>query len=119
MNETNKFNWSEWNKKVKQKKLTDTLKYTYELFLENQDLKKIAKSREFKLETIERQIIELITMGFIHINNVVKKEIQEQIQKQLNKTSSLKQIKQKLPDEITYFEIKSYIASINLNPPEI
>ena len=117
MNPSSNKGWASWNSKTKEKKLTPTLAYTLQLFLQNKTIPQIAKEREFAIETVERQIIDLITKSFITPEKVISSSRYNQIRSVITKENinSLKSIKELLPEEITWFEIKCAIASINAN----
>lgn len=113
--------WMKWNHSKKRKKLTDTLEITNNLFFEKLTIPQIAKKRHFKLQTVEYQIIELITLGYIYLGDVVDDELAHQILDTFEHEvpESLIQIKEKLPENITYFQIKCVLASINNQPDSI
>jgi len=113
--------WMKWNQTKKQKRLTLTLKETKKLFFQNFSIKEIAKLRKLKLQTIEYQIIELITLGYIFLGDLVEDEIAHQILETFEEDvpESLKEIKNQLPEEINYFQIKCVLASINNQPDSI
>ena len=110
--------WLEWNYEKKKKKLTETLELTLNLYNAGNSISNIAKKREFKIQTVEYQIIELITLGFISIDNVVVSSKQEKILEVIGPDvpKSLKLIKESLPENFTYFEIKCVLAELNRNP---
>ena len=104
--------WLEWNKEIKKKPLTQTLQETLLLFQNNYNIEQIAKKRNYKEETIERQLIELITLSYINITDITTKP-KESILK--SKHLTLKEIKQNNPN-YSYFEIKAILASYNAQP---
>lgn len=108
--------WSSWNQKLKEKKLTSTVKETLDLFLKGKTILEICSLRKLKQDTIERQIIELITKSFIQIEDVISNhlEILESIEKIGTKLSD---IKENVPSA-SWFEIKCTIASLNAKPFE-
>lgn len=110
-----KKNWIDWNLKAKEKALTQTLNETLQLFLQKKSPEEISKIRDYKLDTIQRQIIELITMSFINIEDVVEKNRFKKIENLIEKKQIIKlsEIKENLSEDISYFEIKATIASIN------
>lgn len=113
--------WKVWNLEAKKKKLTSTLQETLELFLSKKTLKEIEKQRGFKEETIQIQIIELITKSLIDINDVISRKHKEEIDYfiEKNKNSKLSEIKAGIDDKITYFEIKCVIAHLNSLPQKV
>lgn len=114
MVDINNSSWIQWVKEFKKKKLTETLEVTLNLFKEGLDINHIAKRREYKEPTVEKQIIELIAKGFIHIEDVLSKEKIDHISKVLDdeNISSLTMLKEILGEDYSYFEIKSYLASL-------
>ncbi|MDA3855953.1 MAG: helix-turn-helix domain-containing protein [Candidatus Woesearchaeota archaeon] len=107
--------WSKWNLETKKKKLTPTLQETLELFFNKNSISQIAKKRGFEEESIERQIIDLITQSYINIDDIleenIKKEISDIIEK--NKDLKLSEIKEAANEKITFFQIKCFIAHLN------
>jgi len=118
---TNKSSWMKWNNDAKKRKLTPSFETTYKLFLKGNDVKQIAKIREVKEETIQIQTIDLIAKALINIDDVVNKDRQEYINSKItNKNiSSLKEIKEQVGDDYSYFEIKCILAHLNLEPKRI
>lgn len=106
--------WSNWNQEIKEKKLSSTTKETYSLFLKGKTIQEICKLREYKQDTIERQIIELITKSYINVKDVISNssEILEVIEKQ---GTGLSDVKSEI-NSASWFEIKCTIASINAKP---
>ena len=107
-----------WNHTKKFKNLTPTLQTTLKLFFEHLTVEEIAKHRHFKLQTVEYQIIELITLGFIYLGDLIDDELSHKILETFDEEvpDSLRKIKNKLPNEISYFQIKCVLASINNQP---
>lgn len=116
-----KSSWIDWISKIKRKKLTLTLEKTLNLFESNKTIKQIAKIREFKIETIEKQIIELISMGFIFVIDVIGKDKFETIHNLINETQiySISKLKEMLGEDYSYFEIKCVLAYISLFEVEV
>lgn len=107
--------WINWNKEFKQKKLTDTLKITYDLFKEGKLIQEIMKLRGHKQDSIERQIVELITLSKINVDDVIGIEKRKLIFKNITKENceKLSEIKEKLQNDASWFEIKCVLAHIN------
>ena len=104
-------NWSNWNLEFKNKELTSTLKETLNLFLNGKTIKEITQIRDYKQDTIERQIIKLITKSFININQVINNK--KNIIKAIDEVGlNLSNIKSQIP-EASWFEIKCTIAYLN------
>lgn len=105
--------WLEWNREAKKKRLTKTLEETLNLFLKKNSIEQISKIRDMKIESVERQIIDLITMSFIDIQDIVEQQKKEAILEHRDK--QLKEINQIVPNT-TWFEIKATLASLNAQP---
>ncbi len=115
--ENRSIGWINWNKNFKNKKLTTTLQITYDLFQEGKKISEIMKIRQFKQDSVERQIIELITLGLIDVDKVIGIEKRKLIFNNITKKNItiLSEIKLGLPENISWFEIKCVIAHINSN----
>ena len=107
--------WINWNKEFKQKELTETLKITYDLFKKGNSIQEIMKLRGHKQDSIERQIIELITLSRINVDDVIGIEKRKLIFKNITKENceKLSEIKEKLQNDASWFEIKCVLAHIN------
>jgi len=110
--------WINWNSKIKEKKLTPTLKNTYDLFIKGYKIPEISLKRNFKEETTQKQIIELIKKSMINIDDVIEKKKRKEILKIIEEKIiyKLSEIKSLLPTEISWFEIKCILAYINSFP---
>lgn len=110
--------WVNWNREFKKKGLTPTLENTYNLFKEGNSIITVAKKRGFKQESIERQIVELITMEMIDVNDVLEKAKLKKIISVIDadNINNLSKIKEKLSDNESWFEIKCTLAYINSIP---
>lgn len=96
-------------------KSKDTKEITFELFQSGSSLEEIAKKRNYALSTIEGHLAPYIASGEIKIDKLVSKEKQKLIKKALkdfDKASGMKMVKEKLPDTVTYSEIKWVMATI-------
>lgn len=113
--DTSKSGWAKWNKKTKEKRLSETVAYTLQLFKNGFSTKQIMAERDFKQDSVERQLIELITKNCIEISEIIDEETHKQILDVLKgkDLSTLKPIKEELGEEISWFQIKCVIASIN------
>ncbi len=107
--------WKNWNSNFKRKKPTATLSITLELFNYGKNIEDIMRIRQFKRDSVERQIIELITMGHIFVDDVIGTEKREKIQESINEENidKLSDIKEIVGEDFSYFEIKCTIAHIN------
>ena len=92
---------------------TDTKTLTYNLYKEGKSVAEIAKKRNFAIVTIEGHLAWFIGNGDIDINKMVSLEKQLLIKAALKiyGTSSHKSLKDNLPDNITYGEIKMVLAT--------
>ena len=91
----------------------DTKRLTYELYKKGLSLEEISKQRNFALTTIEGHLIPFIASGEIKIDQLISKEKQKKIKKALkgfDKSGGIKMIKDKLPDSITYSDIRWMMA---------
>lgn len=117
---TKKFsqNWLDWNYEKKKKKLTETLELTLTLFKKGDSIEEIAKKRNYKLETVEYQIIELIAMSFVNISNILNQNAIDEIENTIEtkKPKNLKDLREELNDKYNYFELKCYLAYLNQMP---
>jgi ATP-dependent DNA helicase RecQ len=88
-------------------------KLTFKLFRENKSIKDIAAAREMSTATIENHIIRSYEEGMetdwtIFFTDEEEYMIEEAVRKVGEKP--LKPIKEELPEEISYFQIKGYLA---------
>jgi ATP-dependent DNA helicase RecQ len=86
---------------------------TYELFQEGNSIEEIASNRGFSVQTIEDHLIKCHSEGYeINWNELISKEYQSIIIQAINDlgASKLKPIKDALPEEVSYFQIKAVIA---------
>ncbi|MDD2495878.1 MAG: DNA helicase RecQ [Tissierellia bacterium] len=96
------------NKTDKVKK-EDTRTISYNLYNEGKNLKEIADIRGFSIVTIEEHLLQCAKLGFdINFDDFIEPEHEKLILEAFNKIGSdkLKPIKEALPHEITYTEIK-------------
>ncbi|WP_226674916.1 DNA helicase RecQ [Rossellomorea aquimaris] len=98
---------------------TDTASYliSYALFKEQKGIKDIAKERGMSTATIENHIIRTYEEGMMDDWGVLFTEEEEiLIEKAVSKvgTGLLKPIKEELPKEISYFQIKGYLVKAGL-----
>jgi len=109
--------WINWNSDLKKKKVSETLEITLNLFLAKKTINEIANIRKFKIESVERQIIELITKSKINVDDVIGKKKREMIFSNINydNITKLSEIKANLGENANWFEIKCVLAHINSN----
>ena len=99
---------------------TSTQEQTFALYKQGLKLNEIAKQRGFALSTIEGHLTPFIERGEISINELINSERQQVILKALenfNPESGLNPIKNILPADISYAEIKYVLADKQKNSP--
>lgn len=114
-NISKKTSWIDYKSKIKEKKLSETLKETLYLFQKDKKIREISKIRKLKMETIEKHIINLITKSFIWPADVIGEEKFKKIFKKLDDENikSLKTLKEEIfENNYTYFQIKCVLAYI-------
>ncbi len=116
-----KFSWANWAMEFKRKPLTETLEETYDYFMKRNSIEKIAKIREMKVESIERQIVELIAKSLISVEDVVDEDKINDVMQVIEdeNVDKLSIIKDKINVDISYFEIKCVLASLCALPSRI
>jgi uncharacterized protein YpbB len=92
--------------------LTDSAKRTYELLLKSHTVKEISQIRLLKENTIYDHIVEIAYQFPVNIYHYMSVEVYEKIRYVLDElhTTKLKELKSKLPNSVTYFQIKLAIA---------
>ena len=91
-----------------------TKEQTFNLYKSGFSLEEIAKQRGLTLATIESHLTPYITKGEIDISKLVAEEKQKVILKALdgfNEETGLAVVKAKLPDSISFSEIKYVLAN--------
>ncbi len=113
--------WASWAVEAKKKPLSETLETTYKLLLEGKSIEEISIIRGFKIESVERQVIELITKSLISVDDIIDEKIKINILNTINDETieSLQKIKELLPQDYTYFQVKCTIASLCALPKKI
>ncbi len=93
---------------------TDTKKASYEMYRSGKTISEIATDRGLALTTIEGHLSYYITSGELDVNIFVPKDKQELIAVAVEKFGrlSLKLLKDNLPEEISYGEIRMMIAHL-------
>ncbi len=91
---------------------TDTKIVSYNLFKAGKSVEEIAKERNFSVNTIEGHLAWFAGNGDIDINKIISAEKQLLIQDTIRKFGSekFKILKENLPENITYGDIKMVIA---------
>lgn len=93
--------------------LTETTQKTYSLLLKGLGIEEISRARLLKINTIEDHIVEIaLNCNDFSIEPFVSRETQQLITEVVRnkKTKRLKEIKDKLDESITYFEIRLTLA---------
>ena len=104
-------------KKAKKEKV-DTKAITYKLFREGKSIADISKERSLTKGTIENHLAYYVETGDLKVGEVVSTQHQNIIRgivRSFNKAYSLADVKNLLPADYTYAEIKLVIADMNRN----
>ena len=106
-------------KKVKEdkpkKEKVDTKALTFKMFRDGKTLKEIAAERSLTVGTVENHLAHFVEQGELEIGEVVSSQHQKIIRgivKTFNKAYSLSEVKNLLPNDYTYTEIKLVIADM-------
>ena len=106
-------------KKVKEEKpkkeKVDTRGLTYKMFREGKTIKEIAAERSLTVGTVENHLAHFVKNGDLEVGEVVSTQHQKMIRgivKSFNKAYALSDVKNLLPDDYTYAEIKLVIADM-------
>ena len=106
-------------KKVKEEKpkkeKVDTRALTYKMFREGKTIKEIAAERSLTVGTVENHLAHFVKNGELEVSEVVSTQHQKMIRgivKSFNKAYALSDVKNLLPDDYTYAEIKLVIADM-------
>ncbi len=93
---------------------SDTRRISYSMFKQGKTIAEIAEERNFNSGTIESHLSYYIASGEIPIDDLVDKHKQEAIKKAAGifGKDSLRILKDNLPDEISYGEIRMVLAAI-------
>jgi ATP-dependent DNA helicase RecQ len=96
---------------------TDTKKISLDLYQSGMSIADIAEQRALSVSTIETHLSYYISSGKLDIHNLVPPDKQELIHTALTKygKSSLRLLKENLPEEIGYGDIKFTIAATDIN----
>jgi hypothetical protein len=90
---------------------------SFHLFNEGKSIEEIAKERNFAITTIEGHLASFVAKGELDINKIVPEEKQLLIKKaaRIHGHESFKLLKEKLPENITYGEIRMVMAAEKLD----
>lgn len=100
----------------------NTIVTTYNLFKSGKDINEIVDIRGLARETIENHLLKCFELGYeIDLSEYVNFEFKDVIFDAINKvgTERLKPIKEILPDNISYFDIKYFVAVYKAEHEEI
>ncbi|MDB5210689.1 MAG: family ATPase [Sediminibacterium sp.] len=100
-------------KKPKEEK-TNTKLISFELYKSGKTIAEIAKERNYTYSTIEGHLAHFVGSGDLNIDDLISHEKQELIKEAITKygNESLTIVKQNLPDEISFGEIRMVNAGI-------
>ena len=104
-------------KKVKAPK-QDTKLVSYEMFSNGMSIEDIANERGLTRITIEGHLIDCLEKGMdLNLEKYVHTEYKDEILKAIEEigTEKLKPIKEALPEKVSYFDIRYYVAVSKLN----
>lgn len=97
----------------------DTKLVSYELYTKDgKTIKEISEVRELTERTVEQHLLDCYENGMeINLEKEVNTNFENEIYTAINKCTSgkLREIKDMLPNEVSYFDIKYYIIKININ----
>jgi len=98
------------------KKKGDTQSESFRLFKEGKTIGEIAKDRSLAISTIETHLARFVRWGDIKIDEIVSREKLVLIEAALLdfKGSSITPVKQQLPDDISFGEIRLVMASLGM-----
>ena len=108
-------------KKEKPITVGDTEKATLNLFREGKNIEEIARITDLAVSTIYDHLCRLVANDCLSTYEFIPESVIKQIlevKARLPKASKLKEIKEMLPEEITYNEIKCVLADKNLEKVE-
>jgi ATP-dependent DNA helicase RecQ len=93
---------------------SDTKRISYELYRSGKTIKEVSAERSLTITTIETHLSYYITSGELDVNDFVSLDKQELIASATEKYGrlSLKLLKDNLPEEISYMEIRMTVASL-------
>ena len=104
------------SKQVKRKnteyKLNDSKQESFQLYKQGKSITDIAKMRGFAVSTIEGHLSYYLSIGDLNINDFVSNEKQKTIQQAVAQfgATSLRMLKDNLPEEVSYGEIRMVLA---------
>lgn len=96
----------------------NSLRVTLDLFRQGKSVPEIAHERSLSVSTIENHLRELLKKKQVEIHELLAKEKLELIKSAIGDCKFLKEIKDKLPDSVTYGEIRYVLTAVGRFPPE-
>ena len=92
---------------------SETKRISYEMYKSGKSLPEIAQERSLALTTVEAHISYFITAGELDVNRFVPADKQELIKAAIEKFGKigLRTLKDNLPEEISYGEIRMVVAA--------
>jgi len=95
---------------------TDTKTSSFYLYKEGKTIEQIAQERNMTAATVEGHLSYFVGLGEIDINTIISIEKQDLIKSSIEKfgLTSTKDIKESLPEHITYGEIRMVAASLKV-----
>src|SRR5699024_1045731 len=99
-------------------KISASANHTYQLLRKGYPIEKIAQMRQLKENTICDHIVEIsLHVSSFSITKYVNQDVQDQIIRaiELTKSYKLKDIKGKLSEDISYFQIRLVLTKINMH----
>ncbi|MEW5896198.1 MAG: helix-turn-helix domain-containing protein [Nanoarchaeota archaeon] len=92
--------------------LNDSTRETLRVFLETKDIPKTSRIRNLAESTIWKHLTDLVKLGQLSAGEIVEKEKMQQILELRNELpeARLKELKEKLPEDISYEEIRCVLA---------
>ena len=99
-------------KPLQKEEYEKSLNLTLKLLKEGNSMPEIAYKRKLAFSTIGNHLRKLVEDGRLTVDNLLDKNKIELIKKAINNSNSLKEIKSKLPHDITYAEIKYVLTSL-------
>ncbi|MCM3694377.1 DNA helicase RecQ [Neobacillus niacini] len=105
-------------KKAAKKAVGDSHLETLQLHQQNLSIEQIAEKRELALSTVESHLIQCAQQGLeVEFSKLIPAEYLPLLQKAVDEAgrSRLKPIKDLLPEEVSYFMVKSYLYFLSKN----
>lgn len=93
---------------------SDTKRISFEMYRSGKSIREVAAERSLAITTVETHLSHYVTTGELDVNDFVPLDKQELISSAAEKYGrlSLKLLKDNLPEEISYLEIRMTVASL-------